>query len=67
MAASGPRERRPAVWPWLVMPLIVLVAFYALYRMHQRPGAYAPPARAPPPRPPRVSSGREVAPADRRG
>jgi hypothetical protein len=35
MAASGTRERRPAVWPWLVMPLIVLVVFYALYRVHQ--------------------------------
>ena len=38
MAASGTRERRTAIWPYLVMPLIVLVAFYALYRVHQRPG-----------------------------
>ena len=36
------------------MPLVVLVAFYALYRMHQRPGPPAPrrpehrPARRPP-------------------
>jgi hypothetical protein len=43
MAASGARERRPAVWPWLVMPLIVLVAFYALWRIHQRPSDLAPP------------------------
>jgi len=44
MAARGSRERRAAVWPWLVMPLIVLVAFWALYRVHQRPGALAAPA-----------------------
>ncbi|HTD30222.1 MAG TPA: hypothetical protein VK650_01580 [Steroidobacteraceae bacterium] len=51
--AAKPRDRRPAVWPWLVMPLIVLVAFYALYRVHQRPG------NAPPPTPmtPATSSG----------
>ena len=36
MAASGPRERRPAVWPWLVMPLIVLLVYYALLRVHQQ-------------------------------
>jgi len=40
MAAS---ERRAAVWPWLVMPLIVLLVFYALHRV-QHP---APPHSAP--------------------
>jgi len=39
MAAS---ERRPAVWPWLVMPLIVLLVFYALHRVQ-----HPPPARTP--------------------
>jgi hypothetical protein len=45
MAADGrletgsPRERRPAIWPWLLMPLIVLLVFCALLRMHHRPGA----------------------------
>ena len=48
MAASRPRERRPAVWPWLVMPLIVLIAFYVLYRMHESPGPLAPPAESVP-------------------
>jgi hypothetical protein len=32
------RERRPAVWPWLLMPLVVLLVFAALYRIHHRPG-----------------------------
>ena len=35
--AGAPRERRRALWPYLVMPLIVLVAFFALYRVHQQP------------------------------
>lgn len=36
MAAERPiaRERRPAVWPWLLMPLVVLLVFYVLFRMH---------------------------------
>jgi hypothetical protein len=42
MAASSARERRPAIWPWLVMPLIVLAAFYALHGVHKSPGALAP-------------------------
>jgi hypothetical protein len=33
------------MWPWLLMPLIVLAAFYGLYHLHQRPA----PAGAPPP------------------
>ena len=38
MAAEVPRDRRPAIWPWLVMPVIVLLVFAALLRMHHRPG-----------------------------
>jgi hypothetical protein len=44
MAADGHlqardlRDRRPAIWPWLLMPLIVLLVFCALLRMHHRPG-----------------------------
>jgi hypothetical protein len=30
------------------MPLIVLVAFYALYRVHQRPGTSPPPVQTTP-------------------
>lgn len=45
--AGGSRERRPAVWPWLVMPLIVLLVFYALFRMHHR-SRQAPPVTQPP-------------------
>ena len=37
MAVSGTRDRRPAIWPWLVMPLVVLVAFYTLKRVRERP------------------------------
>jgi hypothetical protein len=28
-----PGDRRPAIWPWLVMPLITLLVFYWLYSM----------------------------------
>jgi hypothetical protein len=42
MAASSARERRPALWPYLVMPLIVLLVFYALFKVHPRPAAGAP-------------------------
>jgi hypothetical protein len=45
MAAS---DRRPAVWPWLVMPVIVLLLFYALHRVQHPPhGPAAIPAEAP--------------------
>jgi hypothetical protein len=27
-------ERRPAVWPWLLMPAIVLAVYCALLRLH---------------------------------
>ncbi|HEY2340768.1 MAG TPA: hypothetical protein VGH75_09575 [Steroidobacteraceae bacterium] len=43
MAAS---DRRPAVWPWLVMPLIVLLVFYALHRVQHPAATAAVPAGA---------------------
>ena len=50
MAGNGPLERRPAVWPYLVMPLVVLLVFYALRTIHQQPrpaaGAQGPAATA---------------------
>lgn len=49
MAASGARERRPALWPYLVMPLMVLLVFYALHRVHQgEVGAASTPAATAP-------------------
>jgi len=52
---ASPRERRAAVWPWLVMPLVVLAVFFALLRMHHRlgttPAAAVTPAPATTPKP----------------
>jgi hypothetical protein len=31
--SSMQTDRRPAIWPWLVMPLIALTAFYYLNRL----------------------------------
>ena len=51
------RDRRPAIWPWLLMPLIVLLLFCALLRMHHRPGtpwaAWTHPTSDESPQPPR--------------
>ncbi len=49
MAASPnpPRERRPAIWPWLVMPAVVLAVFFALNRVHHRQASTAAPAAVP--------------------
>lgn len=32
------RARRPAIWPWLLMPVVVLLVFAVLLRIHHRPG-----------------------------
>jgi len=47
-------DRRPAIWPWLVMPLIALTAFYCLDRLareakYQEDLAPAPTTHAEPP------------------
>ena len=36
------------MWPWLVMPLIVLITFYALWRVHHGTGDLAPPVESVP-------------------
>jgi hypothetical protein len=36
-----PTDRRPAIWPWLVMPLITLSLFYWLFRLDQVGGVRA--------------------------
>jgi hypothetical protein len=33
VADGRPTDRRPAIWPWLVMPLITLTLFYCLDRL----------------------------------
>jgi len=30
-------DRRPAIWPWLLMPLVVLILFVILYNVRQLP------------------------------
>ncbi|MBV9346197.1 MAG: hypothetical protein JO341_04520 [Gammaproteobacteria bacterium] len=49
-ASAGPRERRAAIWPALVLPVIVLAAFYALHRMHHAVPATSPTESAAPER-----------------
>jgi hypothetical protein len=43
--------RRPALWPYLVMPLIVLLIYWALYRVQhpRQPAAAAAAATEPAP------------------
>ncbi|MEJ1964444.1 MAG: hypothetical protein WDO56_24030 [Gammaproteobacteria bacterium] len=37
--SAGTAERRPAVWPWLLLPLVALALFFALRSVKQgRPG-----------------------------
>jgi hypothetical protein len=33
---------RPAIWPWLVMPLITLLVFYWLYSLDQASAGPSP-------------------------
>jgi hypothetical protein len=48
LSPSPPSERRPAIWPWLLMPAVVLAVFYALNRVHHHQGGgAAAPASAP--------------------
>ncbi|HEV7715858.1 MAG TPA: hypothetical protein VGO53_09690 [Steroidobacteraceae bacterium] len=38
----APVERRPAIWPWLLLPLVTLTLFYILQKAKDSP----PPAQA---------------------
>jgi len=55
MGASVPREMKPArqaaLWPYVVMPLIVLLIFWALHRVQhpRQPAGPAASATAPAP------------------
>jgi hypothetical protein len=40
-ASSGAAERRPAVWPWLLLPLVMLALFFALRSIKQPPVGHA--------------------------
>ena len=37
------------MWPWLVMPLIVLLLYYALFRVHQQHAVSTLSPESPPP------------------
>jgi hypothetical protein len=35
ISGLGPSVRRNAVWPWLVMPMIILALFYVLHKVRE--------------------------------
>ena len=37
--SNSPRERLPAVWPWLLIPLVALALFFALRSVRAQPEA----------------------------
>jgi len=45
--SDNPGERLPAVWPWLLIPLVALALFFALRSVRAQPDA-APAASAAP-------------------
>ena len=40
-ATHDTNERRQAIWPWIAMPLVVLVVFYTLQRFQDEAKASA--------------------------
>jgi hypothetical protein len=40
--AHKPTERQPAVWPWLLIPLVALALFFVLSKVREE--SAAPPA-----------------------
>jgi hypothetical protein len=49
---AAPAQRRPAVWPWLLVPLVALAIFFALRSFR---------ATLPPLEPPPVAAEHDVA------
>jgi len=41
---GGSAERRPAVWPWLLLPLATLALFFALRAVKKDPPLFSVPA-----------------------
>jgi hypothetical protein len=39
--SASTAERRPAVWPWLLLPLVALTMFFALRTVKQAPSRHA--------------------------
>ena len=39
--SASTAERRPAVWPWLLLPLVALAMFFALRTVKQAPARTA--------------------------
>ena len=39
--SASTAERRPAVWPWLLLPLVALTMFFALRTVKQAPARHA--------------------------
>jgi hypothetical protein len=44
--SASTAERRPAVWPWLLLPLVALTMFFALRTVKQTPARTAHPDAA---------------------
>jgi hypothetical protein len=40
-ASTSTAERRPAVWPWLLLPLVALTMFFALRTVKEAPERHA--------------------------
>jgi hypothetical protein len=40
-ASASTAERRPAVWPWLLLPLVALTMFFALRTVKEAPDRHA--------------------------
>jgi hypothetical protein len=46
-ASQEVRERRQAIWPWVLMPIVVLLVFYALHSFEHAANDAAAHAQSP--------------------